>query len=122
MAQVVALQMCADAFQSHLLTKKKKVVGLKKNVAKQLGKWEIDNEILMVATQEAQFLDKDQKATFDTREVHERALSSRVEIFFMGNEIIVKENEKLQFEISELKVNPKRFGLELLRFGPENVK
>lgn len=49
-----------------LLTKEKKVVELKELVAlvvEQLGKWEAENETLMVTALEAehQFLDKDQK-------------------------------------------------------------
>ncbi|KAH8952526.1 hypothetical protein BDL97_09G089500 [Sphagnum fallax] len=134
-AQVAALQMCADAAQSQLLTKEK-VVELKELVAEQLGKWEAENETLMVLALEAehQFLEKDQKlhltqkslltlqARMTEAEVHERALSSRVEELLMGNEAAVRENEKLQLEVSELRVNAERLELELLRLGSVNAE
>jgi hypothetical protein len=40
----------------------------------------------------------------------------------MGNKIVMKENEKLQLEISKLKVNVERLELELLRLSPKNVE
>ncbi|CAM6042219.1 unnamed protein product [Sphagnum compactum] len=135
-AQVAALQMCADASQSQLLTKEKKVVELKELVAEQLGKWEAENETLMVAALEAehQFLDKDQKlhltqkslvtlqARMTEAEVHERALSSHVEELLVGNEAAARENEKLRLEVSELRVNAERLELELLRLGSVNAE
>ncbi len=123
-------------FGVQLLTKEKKVVELKELVAEQLGKWEAENETLMVLALEAehQFLEKDQKlhltqkslltlqARMTEAEVHERALSSRVEELLMGNEAAVRENEKLQLEVSELRVNAERLELELLRLGSVNAE
>ncbi len=122
-------------FGVQLLTKEK-VVELKELVAEQLGKWEAENETLMVLALEAehQFLEKDQKlhltqkslvtlqARMTEAEVHERALSSRVEELLMGNEAAVRENEKLQLEVSELRVNAERLELELLRLGSVNAE
>ncbi|CAK9213743.1 unnamed protein product [Sphagnum troendelagicum] len=119
-----------------LLTKEKKVVELKELVAEQLGKWEVENETLMVEALEAehQFLDKDQKlhltqkslvtlqARMTEAEVHERALSSRVEELLVGNEAAVRENEKLRLEVSELRVNAERLELELLQLGSVNAE
>ncbi|CAK9267606.1 unnamed protein product [Sphagnum jensenii] len=119
-----------------LLTKERKVVELKELVAEQLGKWEAENETLMVAALEAehQFLDKDQKlhltqkhlvtlqAQMTEAEVHERALSSRVEELLVGNEAAVRENENLRLEVSELRVNAERLELELLRLGSVNAE
>jgi kinesin family protein 15 len=122
-------------FGVQLLTKEKKVVELKELVAEQLGKWEAENETLMVAALEAehQFLDKDQKlhltqkslvtlqAQMTEAEVHERALSSRIKDLLVGNEAAVRENDKLRLEVSELRVNAERLELELLRLGSVNA-
>ncbi len=53
MAHVVGLHMHVYAYQSQLLTKERKVVELKELVVEQLGKWEANNETLMVAALEA---------------------------------------------------------------------
>ncbi len=74
------------------------MVESKKLVAKQLGKWEVENETLMVTALEVehQFLNKDQKlhltlqAQMIEAEVHERALSSCAKELLVGNAAIVK--------------------------------
>jgi hypothetical protein len=55
-------------------------------------------------------------------EVHEKALSSCVKEFFMVNEATMRKNEKLQLEVSKLKVNVEILELEFMWLGSMNVE